>query len=339
MNRAAVLGTGLIGTSVALALTEGGWTVTGWDPNPEHLAVAGSRRALLPARSPADAIEGVDLVVLAGPPQAIVAQLADLTTEALVTDVAGVKTPVVEAARHLPRFVGGHPMAGRESTGPGLATSSLFKGASWVLTIDRTSAAALSAVSEIVASLGATPIPMTAADHDADVALISHLPHVLASALVRKVAAHPEALELAAGGFRDLTRIALSEPSWWADVLVANRTEVASSLRDMATELAAWAVRIEQDDSPAVAAALQGAREVRRSLAPPVAAVIVVLDDRPGEVARVGHALAASRVDLRDLQLRHATHGGGGILTLSVRFEEEAALRQALISDGFRLGD
>lgn len=339
MNRAAVLGTGLIGTSVALALTERSWTVRGWDPNQKHLAVAGTRHALHPARSALEAIEDAELVVLAGPPQAIVEQLAVLDTDALVTDVAGVKTPMVEAARHLSRFVGGHPMAGRESTGPALATSSLFKGATWVLTTDRSSAAALAAVTELVASLGATPLPMTAADHDAGVALISHLPHVLASALVRKVAAHPEALELAAGGFRDLTRIALSEPSWWADVLVANRTEVASTLRDMAAELAAWAERIERDDSPAVRAALEGAREVRRSLAPPVAAVIVVLDDRPGEVARVGHALAASHVDLRDLQLRHATHGGGGILTLSVRPDEEAALRSALIADGFRLGD
>jgi prephenate dehydrogenase len=144
---------------------------------------------------------------------------------------------------------------------------------------------------------------------------------------------------LAAGGFRDLTRIALSDPRWWSDVLVENRAALAELLRQLGTDLAGWADLLESGDREQVGAEMLAARTARRSLSAPVAAVGVVLDDKPGEIARVGHALESSGVDLRDLQLRHATHGGGGVLTLSVRAAEVEVLKQALLEDGFRLLD
>ncbi|HUO46204.1 MAG TPA: prephenate dehydrogenase/arogenate dehydrogenase family protein [Acidimicrobiia bacterium] len=338
--QAALLGTGLIGSSVGIGLRALGWMVKGWDPDQAALegAVAVGAVDQMAAHQEA-ALAEVDLVVLAGPPSEIESTLRNLSTRALVTDVAGVKLPMVEAGAHLERFVGGHPMAGRETSGPAGASGSLFRGASWILTTDGVEAGPLDFMAELVSALGAVPVRMAAADHDAAVAAVSHLPQVVASALVNRVARHPLALDLAAGGFRDLTRIALSDPAWWSDVLVENRLTLVPLLRELAEDLGRWAGRLEASDREQVGGELLAARTARGSLAAPVAAVGVVLDDRPGEIARVGHALETSGVDLRDLQLRHATHGGGGVLTLSVRAAEAETLRQALIGEGLRLLD
>jgi len=337
---AAILGTGLIGTSVGLSLRAMGWFVTGWDPDPAALAGALELEAIdAAAVDRPEAIGQADLVVLAGPPGAVVAGLAELATNALVTDVAGVKLPVVEAAGHLAHFVGGHPMAGREHAGPGAASASLFRGASWILCNDGASDADLTRMNGIVKGLGAVPIAMTAAEHDAAVAAISHLPQVLASVLVQLAGGDPHALDLAAGSFRDLTRVALSEPAWWAELLVANQVHVREALGSLAETLDTWAFALEEGDIDRLAAQLEEARRVRRAMAPPVVEVGVVLEDRPGELGAVGRALSASAVDVRDLQLRHGPHGGGGVLTLSVRPEESEALRAALEAEGFELGE
>ncbi|MFO7547712.1 MAG: prephenate dehydrogenase/arogenate dehydrogenase family protein [Acidimicrobiia bacterium] len=336
--RAAVLGTGLIGTSVAIGLRLAGWRVAGWDPDPTALDGAVSLQALdSRTAGPDEAVMGADLVVAAGPAEAVVDLLGGLETDALVTDVAGVKTPVVAAGARLPHFVGGHPMAGRETSGPIGASGSLFRGALWILTVDGAGSGDLERMRGIVTSLGATPVEMTAEEHDATVALISHLPHVVAAALTSRIAGHSGALDLAGGGFRDLTRVALSEPGWWSDVLIGNREAVASALRRLAGDLTGWAERVESADRPAIVGALEESRRVRASMSAPVAAVSVVLEDQPGEIARVGHALSVASVDLRDLQLRHASHGGGGVLTLSVRAGEVTRLREALSGEGFRV--
>jgi prephenate dehydrogenase len=338
--RATLLGTGLIGSSIGIGLRGLGWTVVGWDPS--RLAMAGaSAVGAIEREAPSedDALEGADLLVLAGPPIAIEQKLKSLDTEVVVTDVAGVKSPMVAAARHLHGYVGGHPMAGRETSGPGGASGSLFRGATWILTVDGVASEPLEFVERLIAQLGALPLRMGAEEHDAAVAAVSHLPQVVASALVNRVARHPSALDLAAGGFRDLTRIALSDPAWWSDVLVENRGALSPLLRQLSEDLGVWADRLDAADAEQVGAEMLAARSARRSLAAPVAAVGVVLDDRPGEIARVGHALESSGVDLRDLQLRHATHGGGGVLTLSVRAAEAGRLRAALTSEGLRLLD
>jgi prephenate dehydrogenase len=338
MPAAAVLGTGLIGASVGIGLRASGWSVAGWDPSPDALATAARIGAVdRAAAGPGPAIGGADLVVLAAPVGQIVATLAGLSTEALVTDVGGVKTAVVEAAAHLPHFVGGHPMAGRETSGPEGASGSMFRGATWVLVTDRTRPADLATMEAVVAGLGAIPLRMTAADHDRAVAAASHLPHVTAAGLLEAVAADPGALALAAGGFRDLTRVAMSQPGWWVDVLVNNRPAVAGALRQLAASLQGWADAVEAGDGGEIERRLDEARRVRASMAAPVATVAVLVEDRPGEIARIGHSLSASGVDLRDLQLRHATHGGGGVLTLSVRAGEQQRLLQALEADGFRV--
>jgi prephenate dehydrogenase len=340
MPTAAILGTGLIGASIGIGLRGLGWKVRGWDPDPEAASGAVRCGALDRIASTVDqAIDGADLIVLAGPPTAIEQHLAKLDTATLVMDVAGVKAPMVDVGQKLDRYVGTHPMAGRESSGPSGASGSLFRGATWVLTTDFAKEDDLAQIESLVNALGGVPVRMTAADHDNAVAAVSHLPQVVASALVNRVARQPAALDLAAGGFRDLTRIALSDPSWWSDVLVENRSALAGLLRELGSDLASWADLLDAGDREQVGAQMLAARTARRSLTAPVAAIGVILDDKPGEIARVGHALETSGVDLRDLQLRHATHGGGGVLTLSVRAAEADALRRALIADGFRLLD
>lgn len=338
MARVGVVGTGLIGASIGLALGDTA-RVLGWDPDPISLGQAVELRAVEAASTAEDLLARSDVVFLAAPVASIIEWLRTLETDRLVTDVAGVKGPVVEAARRLAHFVGGHPMAGRESSGPAAASASMFRGASWILTTDGAEPADLNRVATLVEEMGAVPVRLSAAEHDAAVAAVSHVPQVVASALVNLVGADASALALAAGGFRDLTRIALSEPAWWTDLLVANHRDVAGWLRALGADLESWADLIEGRDRRAVAGGLAQARETRRSLTAPVAAIRVLLEDHPGEIARVGNALSSAGADVRDLQLRHATRGGGGVLTLSVRQGDEVALRAALVEDGFRIVD
>jgi prephenate dehydrogenase len=338
-REAAVIGTGLIGTSVAIALRTAGWHVRGYDPDAAALDLATRMEGVDPCAGIEEAVDGADLVVLAGPVGAILDSVSTLDTGALVTDVAGVKRPIVEAASRLPRFVGGHPMAGRESSGPEGASGGMFRGAIWVLTTDGASDEDLIEMSAIVQSLGAVPVQMSALSHDRAVAAASHIPHLAAASLVSLVSREEGARALVAGGFRDLTRVAASEPGWWSDVLVANGDAVAFELRQLAGSLTELADLVESADREALLGRLETARGLRRSMAAPVAAVRVILEDRPGEIAEVGRALADSGVDLRDLQLRHAVHGGGGVLTLSVKPGDARRLRAALDAADFRLLD
>ena len=337
---AALLGTGLIGSSIGVALRAAGYSVVAWDPDEAHLDGAERIGAMdRRAESQSDAIADADLIVLAVPAEATMALLASMDTDALVVDVAGVKAPIAAAGARLAHFVPTHPMAGAETSGPEGASGSLFRGATWVVVTDHASRPDIDRVVALVESLGAEPVEMTAAEHDLAVALASHLPHLTASALVDVVAAHPDALSVAAGGFRDLTRIAASKAPWWPEVLIENREAVGRALSELSDRLAQIASELQAGDKATVAERLNTTADIRRSMAAPVVGVRLVLEDRPGQMALVGAALSASSVDLRDLQLRHATHGGGGVLTLSVRPDEADRLSEALRLQGFTLLD
>ncbi len=329
MPRALVSGTGLIGTSIALGLQDLGWETLGWDPDSDALDGAARTGAIVPV----DSLDSVslgsdDLLVLAGPPSAVLSTLNELETAALVVDVASVKAPILDAAR-TSRFVGTHPMAGREVTGPDAARPGLFRGATWVVVPEGADDSDVLTVEAIVRSLGARPVRMGAVEHDGAVARISHLPQIVAAALLDAAGDVSGAMDLAAGSFRDLTRVAASDPAIWMDILTVNRLEVMAAVEALRSRLAMLAA---SDDD--LATMLTKARHLRASLGPELAVVRVALEDRPGEMASVGRALAECGADLRDLQLRHAPYGGGGILTLSVRAGEESALREALEAEG-----
>jgi len=340
-KRALIHGTGLIGTSIGLRLREVGWEVVGWDPDPSAVAGAMERGALSDRVSNPDDLADARLMVLAGPLSATVATLRELVPHdgLLVTDVAGVKGPVVAAGGHLGSFVGGHPMAGAATSGPSLASSRLFHGATWILTTDTGTEDDLIALEGIVGSLGANPVRMTAEEHDAAVARVSHLPHMLAASLVALAEADGGLASLAGGGFRDLTRVATSETGWWPEVLATNAGELMAAVTELEGRLHTWKDALAAGNTDVIAALLDAARSARASLGEHHAQVRVVLFDRPGEIARVGHALEASKADVRDFQLRHAEHGGGGILTISVTPPTANVLREALVSEGFTLDD
>ena len=335
MPSAAISGTGLIGTSIGLGLRRAGWNVVGWDPDPATLATAQEMGAI---DTPAGSFEALvaaagDIAILAGPPRAILNQVSAIDTPTLVMDVAGVKLDVVARAKGK-RFVGTHPMAGRETRGPAVASPSLFRGATWVVVTDGATEEDLAFVERVLEDLGALSLRMTAIEHDRGVAMISHLPQVLATALVNEAADRTNTLELVAGSFRDLTRVAASDPGLWVDVLELNTPQIHAVIEDFRERLAKVATALCEGDDETIRSFLGRGQQIRRSLAPGSVPVRVALADEPGELARVGRAFGAASVDVRDLQLRHAPHGGGGVLTVSVRPGEDEALRTALEDEG-----
>jgi prephenate dehydrogenase len=338
--RVAISGTGLIGASIGLGLAGHGWDVIGWDPAPAIMAEAVEVGAIGTAAASFEELVAAypDLVVLSGPPRAVIAQVAAIAPDQLVMDVAGVKQ-AVRAAAGPGRYVGTHPMAGREVKGPGGASPALFRGATWVVVADGASEPDLATVTGVISLLGAEPVRMTAAEHDAAVAMISHLPQLLAAALVNEAADRTRALDLAAGSFRDLTRVAASDPSLWVELLTTNRLEVVAAITDFRTRLGRIIAELDAGEEGDIGALLRRAQDIRQALAPPVIAVRVALADEPGELAKVGRAFGASAVDVRDLQLRHAPHGGGGVLTVSVRPGEAETLRAALGAEGLLIVD
>jgi prephenate dehydrogenase len=245
----ALLGFGLIGGSLARALLErdpARWTIAAWSPSGEGPRAAESDGTIdRAATSPEDAAEGADLIVLAAPPLACLALLDRLAAIALpraavVTDVASTKRRLVEraAALGLP-FVGGHPMAGRESTGYGAAQADLFVDRPWVVV----PAEGADRVETLARATGARPLRMSADEHDAAVAAISHLPLVLAAALVEAVAGSPDwdvSRRLAASGWRDMTRLARGDVEMGAGIAATNADELVRRLRAVRDVVDDW---------------------------------------------------------------------------------------------------
>lgn len=272
--KVAFLGLGLIGGSVARALRDRGsagpggrvrtaaWTPSGVGPQ------AARRDGVIDeaATTPEAAIDGAEIVVLAGPVPACLAMLDELAgrwrtalaPDSVITDVASTKSALVLRATALGlRFVGGHPMAGREESGYGAATGDLFVDRPWVVVPggDEPAAARVEALARAV---GARPVRLSARAHDDAVAGISHLPLLVAAALVETVAGSPdgpragwsEARVLAAGGWRDTTRLARGDVSMGTGIMVTNGSPVAARVRDLIATLASWADELERPGGP-----------------------------------------------------------------------------------------
>jgi prephenate dehydrogenase len=264
--RLAILGLGLIGGSVARALrarAPGDWTVSAWSSTGQGPDAAVAARAIdVAAASPAEAIDGADVVLLAAPPLAclhLIDELAgslrtSLTPTAVVTDVASTKRAIVEraGAARLP-FVGGHPMAGRELSGFAAADPALFVDRPWVICPAGAPDAAVARVENLVRAVGGVPLRMDAAAHDAAVAGISHLPLVLAAVLAEAVlggGGAPHARELAASGWRDMTRLARGDPAMGAGIVATNADLIAGAIRATRAALDAWLADLERSGGP-----------------------------------------------------------------------------------------
>jgi prephenate dehydrogenase len=278
-RRVTVIGTGLIGGSLALALRRRGRVgeIVGVGRGVENLALARRRRVVdRVTTDPVEGVRGADLVVLATPVGAL-PELAKtiapaLRTGAIVTDVGSVKERVMRAVEPAIQphayFVGGHPIAGAEDSGAGAASASLFEGRRCILTpTPRTDAAALGRIRRMWTGVGARVIEMSPVTHDRILGAVSHLPHVVAFALVNAVSAsEKEALDFAGAGFRDFTRIAASHAEMWRDIVLDNRECVLASLEAAQGELARIRALIDRRDGARLLQAFRKARETRRSL-------------------------------------------------------------------------
>ncbi len=342
-SRACVIGAGLMGGSVALALRARGWFVAGIDQLPERVA----RGLELGVFDVAGPIDNVDVTFICTP----VSSVSHLAKQALelggiVTDIGSTKGAVVRSIDH-PRFVGGHPMAGSEQDGLEGSDANMFEGRTWVLTpTDATDPDAYATVHALVSSFGATVVSVSPDHHDELVAVVSHVPH-LAAATLMSVASesaeeHVTLLRLAAGGFRDMTRIAAGHPSIWLDICADNRDAIVSTMNRLIGELSSMRDLVADDDRAQLSAVLMKARVARINLptgapaADDLVEVRVSIPDRPGFIAEVSRLASDLGVNIYDIEISHAIDVNGGTLVMVISKASTDLLRGGLLARGFR---
>ena len=344
MRRANVMGLGLIGGSLALALKKNGFQVSGSDENIETSKSALEREIISAIGvDPLAEISFVATPVSSIPMQVAIA-LAQ--TKGIVRDVGGVKASVVDAVRD-PRFVGGHPMAGSELAGLDGADETLFEGAVWVLTPSvESSDETFEKFAKVITSLGAEIVVLDAQRHDRLVAVVSHLPHLTAATLMglAHVTAeeHVAVLRLAAGGFRDMTRVASGQPQIWIDMCRENRDAILDALDGMISGLTEMRRIVDKQDNEQLLVRLQTARSARANLPGrvhellDVCEVRVPIPDRSGSAAEIVTLAADLGVNIANFEVSHSVEGDRGILVLIIDKASAEMFRGGLMARKFR---
>ncbi|MPY93766.1 MAG: prephenate dehydrogenase/arogenate dehydrogenase family protein [Acidimicrobiia bacterium] len=343
-RRAQIVGLGLIGGSLGMALRERGWTVTGRDSDPSRSA----RAVELGAVDGVGTDTRADVTFVATPVKAVAEEVrrALASSKGLVTDVGSVKWAVVDAVGEEARFVGGHPMAGSEREGVEGSDANLFRGAVWVLTpTERTDGPAFAQIRAIVSSLGAEAVSMPPEAHDRMVAVVSHVPHLTAATLMNladeRATDHRALLRLAAGGFRDMTRIASGHPAIWPDICEENREAIVEALDSLLAHLADVRAVVAGGEREQLTKMLEEAREARLSLpvrAPRPTQLVelrIPVPDRPGAIAEVAITASELLVNIYDLEIAHNAEGATGVMHVLVEAARADALRRALDERGF----
>jgi prephenate dehydrogenase len=347
-RNAHVVGLGLIGASVALALSDHGWSVTGSDRDDTIIQSAFERGII----TGTELIPEIDLVVIATPAGIVASIAIDILAklsnpEVVVTDVAGVKGSIVALVAD-GRFLGGHPMAGSELRGLSGARADLFQETTWVLTpTDRTSPTTYSALHGILREIGANVVAISADDHDRLVAIASHVPHLLAGSLMNEASQVAEQdavlLQLAAGGFRDMTRIAAGDPAIWPDILFENRDAVVQSLESLERRLKTLREALLGDGRDVILESLLSAASARRQLpgralsTEDLTYLRVKVSDEPGVLARVTRSASDLLVNIYDIEIAHGIEGTGGTLLLAVDAHQSQMFGEALSALGFQV--
>lgn len=348
-----IVGAGLLGTSIGLALTKLGVDVIVTDASPISASLAidmGAGRAEAPDDNP-------KLVVVCVPPDvtaSVVARELAAHPGAVVTDVASVKLEILAALQgggvDLARYVGSHPMAGRERGGAISGRADLFVGRPWVVVAsEHSSSEAVGLVESLALDLEATPVRLNAEEHDRAVALVSHLPQLVSSLLAaRLLESGGQEVNLAGQGLRDTTRIAASDPKLWVQILGANAAPVAALLKGLAADLEETIAALESPTSGGSLATLgrvleRGNRGVERipgkhgANPTKYSQVVVMIDDKPGELARLLTEIGEIGVNLEDLKLEHSPGAQVGLPEISVLPEVEKKLVDALTARGWRI--
>ncbi|MET7734042.1 prephenate dehydrogenase [Streptomyces sp. NPDC005402] len=359
MRTALVVGTGLIGTSAALALAGRGVTVHLADHDPEQARTAAALGA-----GTDEAPEGpVDLAIVAAPPAHVAGVLADAMRRGAARgyiDVASVKggprRELEGLGLDLSSYIGTHPMSGREKSGPLAASADLFEGRPWVLTPTRdTDTEVLNLALELVSHCRAVPVVMDADAHDRAVALVSHMPHLVSSMVAARLEhAEEAAVRLCGQGIRDVTRIAASDPRMWIDILSANPGPVADLLSDVAGDLEETVRALRALQSADESKRGEGASGIEDMLrrgnagqvrvpgkhgsAPRVYEVVAVLiDDQPGQLARIFADAGRAGVNIEDVRIEHATGQQAGLVQLMVEPSAAPVLAASLRERGWAI--
>ena len=345
-----IVGSGLLGTSIGLRLREHGVDVILDDASPAARSLAvdyGAGRVAAEGDAPV-------LVVVAVPPDVtaeIVHRELDAFPEALVTDVASVKVAPLDELRargaDVSRYIGSHPMAGRERGGAISARADLFAGRPWVIAgHDDISYRRAAAVEDLALDLGATPIEMTPEEHDAGVALVSHVPQVVSSLMATRLRDATDAsLGLAGGGVRDVTRIAASDPALWVQILGANASRVVEVLRELRDDLDGVIAALADPSAPgarrtvaeAIGAGNTGVARLpgKHGQSTRFSSVVVIVDDAPGQIARLLADIGDIGVNLEDLRLEHSPGAQVGLAEVSIVPEQEERLVAELEGRGW----
>lgn len=339
-----IVGAGLIGTSIGLALKAAGSSVqfVDVDTNAELLA-----NDLVKAPE----ISTPDLVIIATPPSAFKSSIereATLNPQAILMDIGSVKTrPILQVSSVeglLSRFCATHPMAGREVSGAVSARADLFLDRAWIITpTAETSDEAKAMALEVIAACGAQVVEMSAEDHDQRVALISHLPQTISSLLAAQLSnSSPEALALAGGGLRDTVRIAGSDPKLWGEILGANESALMPLLISLQSDLSDL---ISAASGPAKWESLVAAGRAGKSAIPgkhggksrEYSYLPIVIDDRPGQLGSLFNACAKANVNIEDLTLEHSPGQLTAVITLAIAPEDIDRLSEFLTKDGWNV--
>lgn len=339
-----VVGLGLIGGSIALALRKNGYRVGGSDSDSKTLAAAVDRGIIDQSGLFADAA-----ITFIATPVALVPGLVRMALESttgFVTDVGSVKSNIAQEIFDS-RFIPGHPMAGSELDGLDGADASMFEGAVWVLTPTRHSSdAAFSRVAEVVSGLGAEVVALDAQRHDDLVAIVSHVPHLTAATMMRiaddRSEEHLALLRLAAGGFRDMTRIASGRPGIWLDICEQNKDAIVRGLDALIAGLADIRQVVDSSDRDGLFQRLNQARKARLNLPSgagaieELAEVRIPIPDRPGGAADVFTLSGELGVNIYDFEVVHSVEGDRGVMVTVVRAEHADIFKGGLIARGFR---
>lgn len=344
MKGVRIVGSGLIGTSIALALSAADIPVEMTDSDPHRAALA---QDLVGTKG----LEQVDLVVLSLPTsqlQQVIKTEFELNPKSVFMDVGSVKTkPVHEielTSQISRRFCGSHPMAGREIGGPEAARSDLFMGRPWIYTPTKNcDGDVLERVVELIQILGATPIQMTPDEHDSAVALISHLPQISASLLAKQLHLGPTAwLALAGQGVRDSTRIAASDPKLWREIIGMNREQIRPFLMKMNEDLSN--LISEFDDDGAIESFIEQGRSGRERIPGKHGGrprdytfLPIVLEDKPGQLAALFQECADAEVNIEDLSIEHSPGQFTGLITLALSAVDAEKLSAHLAGRGWNV--